>query len=152
MHGSTHLNTTRYKPWEERAMQVKGIRKLFTFPGNVVEEINIHPEMVTVRLRWDKRYKLRCPECGTKMAKHKRSRRSVRDLPTGTAKHVHLNIEVIQGKCAACGSCCTFFPEGISNGVKAAWRFQLYVSGLARFMPISSVAETARISASSAWR
>jgi hypothetical protein len=26
-------------------MQVKGIRKLFAFPGDVVEEIKMHPEV-----------------------------------------------------------------------------------------------------------
>ena len=81
-------------------MYVHGIRKLFRFPGHVVEKITMAADMAQVFLRRDGRFHLSCPSCGARMAVNRTKPQTAGDLPLGTAWMVVLTCEAIQGRCS----------------------------------------------------
>jgi len=133
-------------------MHVQGIRRLFQFPGYILKKIKVGGEVTDVELKRDGRYADKCPECGGKLKVNRRELRCVRDLPMGCSLWVHLRFHVIQGHCSKCNSFVTLLPKGLMANAQATERLKLYVSLLARHMPLSSVAELMGLSESSVHR
>lgn len=133
-------------------MYVYGIRKLFDFEGYVVQSIKFGKDIAEVRLRRDRRYNLKCPKCGHKMAENRSTWQTARDIPFGQVKRVILIYEAIQGWCKDCGSYSTICPEQINANVKATWRMMTFTARLCRFMPLRRVEKLLPISAATANR
>jgi len=131
---------------------VHGIRKLFRFPGYVVEKITMAAEMAQVFLRRDGRFRLSCPCCGAKMAVNRTKRQTARDLPLGTAWMVVLTYEAIQGRCSKCGCFATIHPPGIDEHARATRRLMHFVCRLARYMPLDHIPKIVPISQATAFR
>jgi len=133
-------------------MYVRGIRKLFHFPGYVVAKISMTSDLVQVNLRRDKRRRLVCPTCGATMGRNRAVVQTARDLPLGTAWTVVLVYDAIQGRCAACGAVATVRPPGIDPHAKATRRFKEFVSRLARHMPLVRIRDVIGIDDATAFR
>jgi transposase len=133
-------------------MYVHGIRSLFAFAGYVVEKITIARDLAQVNLRRDRRFGLRCPDCGTAMAVNRTTPQTAKDLPLGTAELVVIRYEAVQGRCSHCGSFATIHPPGIDPNAKATRRLMHLVCRLARHMPLNHVPDVVPISESTAGR
>ena len=133
-------------------MYVYGIRTLFAFPGYVVAKISMSRDLVQVKLRRDKRYRLACPNCDTTMGANRTKIQIAHDLPLGTALFVILTYEAIQGCCSACGGFATIHPPGIDERARATRRLMHFVSRLARYMPLSHVTDILPVSQPTAFR
>jgi len=133
-------------------MYVSGFRRLFAFEGYVIERVNLNTDMVQVNLRRDRRFRLSCPQCGTRMARNRSRKQVAYDLPLGTAGWVTLVYEAVQGRCPCCEQCHTVRPSCICKNARATWRMMRYVSALCRFMAPSRVSEFVPVSTSTARR
>jgi len=72
------------------------------------------------------------------MTPNKPIRRTVYDLPIGTALCVQVNIETQQGKCR-CGYFKTFLPDEVGEKATATKRLKYFASELCRFMTAKEV-------------
>lgn len=133
-------------------MKITGMRDLFRFDGWCIDRVDLSPESSDVWLLRDGRSKLHCPHCGMVMSKNREVPRTAVDLPMGISTVVTIHYQAIQGRCRACNTYSTIHPEQITNRERSTWRFRLYVSRLARFMPLTRVAEWLSIHSSTAYR
>ena len=133
-------------------MYVHGIRRLFDFRGYVVQKITLSRDRAEVFLRRDGRFALTCPTCGTRMASNRTIPQTVRDLPLGTALHVVLTYEAIQGRCSRCGGFWTIHPPGIDDHARATDRLMRFVCRLARYMPLTHIEEIVGICLATSYR
>jgi transposase len=133
-------------------MYVRGIRRLFVFPGYVVSKITMSGDLVQVNLRRDGRCRLACPACGATMARNRGKLQTARDLPWGPATLVLIVYEAIQGRCSACGCFATIHPGGIDDHARATRRLMEFVSRLARHLPLLHVKEVVGIDDATAFR
>jgi transposase len=133
-------------------MYVHGIRRLFVFDGYVVGKITMSRDLAQVFLRRDGRLGLRCPGCGGRMNVHRTVTQTARDLPLGTALHVILTYEAIQGRCKGCGGFSTIRPGGIDDHARATRRLMEFVSRLARHLPLLHVKDVVGIDDATAFR
>jgi transposase len=86
------------------------------------------------------------------MGRNRTKLQSARDLPLGTALAVVLVYEAVQGRCAACGASATIHPPGIDDRARATRRLMDFVSRLARFLPLSHIAEVVPVDDATAFR
>ena len=133
-------------------MYVHGIRGLFAFEGYVVRRITMSGDLVHVNLRRDSRYRLVCPGCGATMGASRTKLQTARDMPWVPARMVLIVYEAIQGHGSACGAWATIHPPGIDEHARATRRLMVFVSCLARHMPLSHVVEVAGIDDATAFR
>jgi len=133
-------------------MYVHGIRRLFHFPGYVVDKITVGGPVGQVFLRRDGRVRLTCPSCGAAMAVNRQVTQTARDLPLGSAVLVVLTYPAIQGRCSRCGATATIHPPGIEPYARATRRLMNFVCRLARAMTLSDTAELLGLSSSTAYR
>jgi transposase len=122
-------------------MKVKGLKSLFQFKGYVLEKIHFSAEIVQATLRRDKRYSVKCPDCGRAMTVRRENPQGVRDLAFGPAVTVVLVYPAVQGYCPRCRKRATVLPPGILPHAKATWRLMKFVSLLCRHMPNTAVGE-----------
>ena len=120
-------------------MYVRGIRRLFRFPGYVVDKITLDVGMAQVNLRLDKRRRLECPACGASLGGSRTVRQTARDLPLGLAFVVVVVYEAVQGHCSACETWATLHPPGIGPRAKATDRLMAFVSFLCKHLPVRRV-------------
>jgi transposase len=132
-------------------MYVHGIRRLFDFPGYVVEKITMGPGLGQVILRRDGRARLACPACGATMAVNRQVTQSARDLPLGPATMVLLSYPAIQGRCR-CGATATIHPPGIQPYARATTRLMHFACRLARAMTLADTADLLGVSHATAYR
>jgi len=133
-------------------MYVHGIRRLFDFPGYVIEKITIGPGIGQVILRRDGRRRLACPHCGGTMAVNRRLAQTARDMPLGPATRVVLSYPAIQGRCRHCRRTATIHPPGIRPKARATDRLMRYACRLARSMALVDVGELLGVSHATAYR
>ena len=133
-------------------MYVHGIRGVFAFEGYVVHKITMSGDLVQVNLRRDGRYGLQCPGCGGRMHRHRLLSQTARDLPWGPARTVLIVYEAIQGHCSACGCFATIHPGGVDEHARATRRLMVFVSCLARHLPLSHVKDVVGIHDATAFR
>jgi transposase len=122
-------------------MKSKGLKSLFSFKGYVLEKIHFSAEIVQATLRRDKRYSVKCPDCGRAMTVRRENPQGVRDLAFGPAVTVVLVYPAVQGYCPRCRKRATVLPPGILPHAKATWRLMKFVSLLCRHMPNTAVGE-----------
>jgi transposase len=120
-------------------MYVKGFRKLFEFPGYVVDRVSMDGGQAQVWLRRDGRLSLRCTKCNGVAGENRRTWQSAWDLPLGTAVIVRVCYEAVQGYCSNCNSYLTVHPEGIDTLARATRRLMVFVSQLCRYVPVLHV-------------
>jgi transposase len=111
------------------------LRLLYDFPGWVIQQVKVGPEIAMVRLRRNRSHKIKCPHCGKRAGKNRIVWQSAKDLPLGVVKLVQIIYEAVQGYCNCCDKYFTLLPPGIDNKAKATRRLMRYVSLLCRFMP-----------------
>jgi transposase len=128
------------------------IKALYPFKSYRVEKINASPEMVQIDLAWDRRFALRCPDCGQAMGENRSEWQMVRDLPWGSASVVLLRFEAFQGRCAQCGRYHTIRPAGIDERRRATQRLLLFASRLCRETTLSAVADLLGVAVSTVLR
>jgi len=133
-------------------MYVHGIRRLFAFAEYVIDKVTMASDVTQVFLRRDRRFRLRCPACGGKMARNRVDLRTAKDLPLGTAGLVILTYEAVQGRCSRCGTFATIHPPGIDPHARATRRLMHFVCRLGRHMPLSHIPEILPISEATAGR
>lgn len=122
-------------------MKIQGLKCLFSFKGYVLDKIHFSEEFVQATLRRDKRYSLKCPDCGHAMTARRENPQAVRDLAFGPAVTVMLVYPAVQGYCPRCQKRATVRPPGILPHAKATWRLMKFVSLLCRHMPNTAVGE-----------
>lgn len=125
---------------------------MYPFKGYVIQSVSCQPVGLQINLQWDKRRILRCPDCGTKMAKNRERRLVAFDLPCGGGPVVYVNYPAIQGCCSSCKRYKTIRPEEIHPTRKATWRLMRYVSLLARYVPLDAMVSLVEVPAATAWR
>lgn len=125
---------------------------MYPFKGYVIESVNCQPVGLQIKLQWDKRRVLRCPDCGTKMGRNRESRLVAFDLPCGSGPVVYVDYPAIQGCCSSCGCYKTVRPEEIHPTRRATWRLMRFVSLLARYVPLDAMASLIEVPAATAWR
>ena len=133
-------------------MYVHGIRRLFRFPGYVVDKITLGGRIGQVFLRRDGRYRLTCPSCGAPMAVNREVTQTARDLPLGLATMVVLTYPAIQGRCSGCGVTATLHPPGIRPHARATDRLMRFTCRLAREMTLKAAGELVGVSHATAYR
>jgi len=133
-------------------VKIKNFKAVYPFEGYVIESVNCEPVGLQIKLQWDKRRALRCPDCGTKMARNRESRLVAFDLPCGGGPVVYVEYPAIQGCCSSCGRYKTVRPEEIHPTRKATWRLMRFVSLLARYVPLDAMASLIEVPAATAWR
>ena len=133
-------------------MKITGMRDLFRFEGWCLDRVDLSPSSSHVWLVRDERFNIHCPHCGMVMTKSREVDRTALDLPMGISTVVAIHYRAIQGRCRACDSYATFHPEKISGHEQATWRFRLYVSRLARWMPLKRIGELLSIHETTALR
>lgn len=133
-------------------MYVPGIRKLFAFLTYVVLDVRVESEAARVKIRRDRRRRLRCPGCGGRMTRNYSDWQTVLDLPLGIFRKVLIDYEVVQGRCRGCGKYTTFKPAEMATEHSATWRYMRFVSGLCRHLSLAEVAEIVPIHPSTAMR
>jgi len=133
-------------------VKIKNFQAVYPFEGYVIESVNCQTVGIQINLRWDQRRTLRCPDCGTKMAKNRESQLSAFDLACGSGPVVYICYPSIQGCCSGCGTYKTIRPKEIHPRRKATWRLMRYVSQLARFVPFDAMRALNEVPAATAWR
>jgi transposase len=121
-------------------MKIEGFEKLFGFNGFVITKITFSQDIVQIDIRRDRRRAMHCPNCLHRMSPNKKVRRTVYDLPIGTALCVQVNIETVQGQCPHCGQSKTFLPREVEEKATATQRLKKFASELCRFMTAAEVA------------
>ncbi|MCK5784542.1 MAG: ISL3 family transposase, partial [Desulfobacterales bacterium] len=99
----------------------------------------MNSEIVIVRLRRHRKYKLTCPICNQRARENRVVRQAAKDLPLGTVNLVEIIYEAVQGYCRSCKTYFTALPPGIDNNAKATRRLMHYVCRLCRFMPVDKI-------------
>lgn len=128
------------------------IQALYPFKSYRVEKINASAEIVQIDLAWDKRFALRCPDCGQTMGENRSEWQMVRDLPWASANVAFLRFEAIQGRCTHCDRYHTIRPCGIDERRRATQRLLLFASQLCRQMTLSAVADLLDVATSTILR
>ena len=128
------------------------LRPLHNFPGWVIQDIYVSPEMVVITLRRDLRFRIQCPVCHKKAGSNRRIKQGVLDLPWGICNMTFINYEAIQGHCSNCNNNFTLLPPGIEPKAQATTRLMHYVCRLCRFMPVNKIPFFLPISHSTARR
>jgi transposase len=128
------------------------LHSLYESEGYRIESMKADSERAQVTMRWDRRFRPRCGQCGNTARINRVSVQSALDLPLGPATFVGLVYEAVQGHCAACGRYETVRPLGIVEQHKATLRLMRQVSLLCRWMPVQSVCEVVPVTPSTAYR
>ncbi len=128
------------------------LRLLYDFPGWVIQQIKMCPEVAMVRIRRNRSHKINCPICCKRVGKNRTVWQGAKDLPLGVVSLVEIIYEAVQGYCNHCGTYFTILPPGIDHKAKATRRLMFYVSRLCRFMPADKIPFFVPISASTARR
>lgn len=122
-------------------MKVLNINALYGFDGYVVEKLICQKMGGQINLRFDRRRKLRCPNCQSPLTKHRCGKGSVSDLPIASGLVVYITFPVVQGMCRNCGHFVTTRPKEMHPTKDATWRLMRRVSEMARHAPVSAVAK-----------
>lgn len=133
-------------------MKIKDFRAVYPFEGYVTESVNCESAAMQIKLEWDRRRCLRCPDCGEAMRRNRESRSVAYDLPCGGAQIVRVDYPAIQGLCPRCGTYHTIRPSEIHPRRHATWRLMRYVSLLARHLPLDMMVSVLGVPAATAWR
>ena len=111
-------------------MKVVNIKDAYGLNGFVIDIFAFEDGIVKISYHRDGRKSMICPVCGRRMGKNRTVIREVYDLAIGGFRKVILQIKTVQGKCAGCGTCKTFLPDGIDGKTTATHRLQRYASAL----------------------
>lgn len=133
-------------------MKIKDFRAVYPFEGYVTQSVNCESAAMQIKLEWDRRRCLRCPDCGEAMRRNRESRSVAYDLPCGGAQIVRVDYPAIQGLCPRCGTYHTVRPSEIHPRRHATWRLMRYVSLLARHLPLDMMVAVLGVPAATAWR
>jgi transposase len=128
------------------------LRLLYDFPGWVIQQVKVGPEIAMVRIRLNRSHRINCPICGKRAGKNRTVWQGAKDLPLGVVSLVEIIYEAIQGYCNHCGTYFTILPPGIDQKAKATRRLMFYVSLLCRYMPADKIPFFVPVSASTARR
>jgi transposase len=128
------------------------LRLLYDFPGWVIQQVKVGPEIAMVRIRLNRSHRINCPICGKRAGKNRAVWQGAKDLPLGVVSLVEIIYEAIQGYCNHCGTYFTILPPGIDQKAKATRRLMFYVSLLCRYMPADKIPFFVPVSASTARR
>jgi len=120
-------------------MNIEGFETLLGFKGFIIDKITFSPVIVQIDLHRDRRRNMTCPHCHRRMAPNKTIRRTVYDLPIGTALCVNINLETTQGKCPHGKQSKTFLPNEVEEKATATKRLKLFASALCQFMTAKEV-------------
>lgn len=128
------------------------LRCLYDFPGWVIQEMKVLPEVAVIKLHRDKRLTIYCPHCIRKAGLNRKVSQTAYDLPIGPVSLVMIHYEAVQGYCNHCKGHFTLHPPGVESYAHATRRLMHYVCKLCRFMPADKVPLFLPISASTARR
>lgn len=133
-------------------MKIKNFQAVYPFEGYVTERVNCESAEMQIKLEWDRRRCLRCPDCGEAMRRNRESRSVAYDLPCGGVQIVRVDYPAIQGLCPRCETYHTIRPSEIHPRRHATWRLMRYVSLLARHLPLDMMVAVVGVPAATAWR
>ena len=122
-------------------MKVLNIKALYDFVGYVVDKISCQPLGAQVNLEFDGRCGPRCSNCGISLPRHRCRRQSAADLSIASGLIVYINFPVVQGLCGKCQHFVTTRPKEIHPTKDATWRLMRRVSQMAKYAPVTAVAE-----------
>lgn len=121
-------------------MNIRGLNRLFSFDGYRIEDVTFSPEIVQVQLRLDRRKKLRCPDCQSKVRSEIKDMRMARDMPFGPALHVMIFYPAIRIRCTHCRRQAWLTPSEIDSRRRVTIRLLRYAALLARDLPNTKAA------------
>ena len=133
-------------------MKIQNFDAVYSFEGYVIERVTCETVGIQIDLRWDKRRRLECPDCGCRMARNRVREKVAFDLSCGGGPVVLVKYPAIQGKCSGCGGYATITPDEIHPTRRATWRLMRYVSMLARFVPLDAMKAICAVPAATAYR
>jgi len=133
-------------------VKIKDFRAVYPFEGYVTESVNCESAAMQIKLEWDRRRCLRCPDCGEVMGRNRESRSVAYDLPCGGVQIVRVDYPAIQGLCPRCGTYHTIRPLEIHPRRHATWRLIRYCTLLARHLPLDMMVAVLGVPAATAWR
>jgi len=125
---------------------------VYPFEGYVIDTVNCQSTGLQINLRWDRRRKLRCPDCGESMGKNREKLLTAFDLGCGSGPVVYIRYPSIQGYCSSCRSYHSIRPAEIHPTRKATWRLMRFVSLLSRYVPFDAMSHLIEVPAATAWR
>ena len=128
------------------------LKAIYRFEGYVVKEIRAEQNAVQVKLDFDKRSSLKCPQCASKLPRNKIGQACAMDLPLADIPCVYIIYPTIQGHCRQCRAYLTTRPAEIHPTRNATWRLMRTVSSWASAAPARSVAPMFEISAATVRR
>ncbi len=127
-------------------MNVIGLEALFSCKGYRVSYGRTDGEIMQVNLETDKRYRLKCPQCNSKMSLNRINYSVVRDLPFSEIKSVFIKYPIRQMRCRRCGKTHSFKPEIIATRARATKRLLRYTAAFCQYMPATKVAQYFNVS------
>jgi transposase len=122
-------------------MKVEGFEYLFACKCYRVAYATTDGEIMQVNLEFDKRFKVKCPDCNTVMAQNRAGTSTAKDLSMGIAKEVLIVFDVKQCRCKKCGKSITIRPDLVDPYQKVTARLMLLAAAMAQYMPSDKVAE-----------
>ena len=131
---------------------IKNFQAVYPFKGYVTETVNCTGIGIKINLRRDRRCRLKCPDCGHKMAVNRTPQSIAYDLSWGAGKVVVIKYPITQGKCSSCPSCSSFRPAEIHPTRHATWRLMRYVSLLSRHVPFEAMPMLIEVPKTTAYR
>ena len=128
------------------AVNILNINALYKFEGYVVEQVSCQEIGAQIKLRFDERCGPRCPNCKSRLPKHRCSAGSAMDLPIADGLVVMITFPVVQGLCRECRHFVTTRPREVHQTKGATWRFMRRISAWTIHAPATAVAEMFEIS------
>src|SRR5215469_3548598 len=120
-------------------MKIEGFEKLLGFKGFIIDKITFSEGIVQIDMHRDRRRAMLCPNCLHRLSPNKKVKRSVYDLPIGSALCVKVNFETTQGQCPRCGRSKTFLPKELDEKATATKRLKQFASALCCSMTAKEV-------------
>lgn len=127
-------------------MNIIGLEALFSCKGYRVSYGRTDGQIMQVNLEADKRYRLKCPYCNSKMNLNRSSYSIARDLPFGEIKNVFIRYPVRQMRCMRCRKAHSFKPETIADRARATKRLLRYTAAFCQYMPATKIAQHLNVS------
>ena len=139
------------KARSEGGVKVLNFNALYAFAGYVVEKVVVEEVGVQIKLRFDRRRRPCCPQCGERRGEHRVGSGLAYDLPIAE-RPVVVTYPVRQVRCRPCGGFQTVRPVEVHPSRGATWRLMRTVSAWASVCPASAVATMFAISDSTVRR
>ena len=119
----TEICDTPLDPRFKAGVKARDLKELHGFEGYVVGELGREEIGALIKLRFDGRKPLRCPERNDKLPRIRSGPGAATDQPLGEGLVVGVIFPLIQGHCRTCQSYQTTRPAQIHPEARATWHF-----------------------------